>query len=103
MSIHRQCSRSTRVLVVGAGDAPLPGVSPPRSTSHAVSWPEGVAILLEVVMTPRGPGPAPLERRPREPTHEVEPAVEQRDRQRDPFRRRQGLKRSTIVATRFLS
>ncbi len=27
MSVHRQCSRGTGVLVVGAGDAPLPGVS----------------------------------------------------------------------------
>jgi hypothetical protein len=41
MSVHRQRSRGTGVLLVGAGDAPLSGVSPPRGTSQAVSWPEG--------------------------------------------------------------
>jgi hypothetical protein len=39
MNVHRQRSRGTGVLVVGAGDAPHPGVSLLRGVSDAVSWP----------------------------------------------------------------
>jgi hypothetical protein len=41
------------------------------------------------------------ESRPREPVHEVESAVEQRDRQCNPFRRGQGLRLRTIVAPKL--
>jgi hypothetical protein len=91
MNVHRQRSRGTGVLVVGAGDAPHPGVSLLRGVSDAVSWPRVAALLLGGVTIPRCSGTAALEGRPREPAHEIEPAVEQGDRQRDPFRWSQGL------------
>ena len=51
-------------------------------------------------MTPKRPSCALSEGRPREPIHQVEPAVEQRNRQRDPFRRSQGRELRPAVAAR---
>ena len=53
-------------------------------------------------MTPKHSSRALGEGRPREPIHEVEPAVEERNRQRDPFRRGQGSELRPAVATWFL-
>ena len=53
-------------------------------------------------MTPKRPSPALAEGHPRKLINEVEPTVEQRDRQRDPFRRGQRRELGPAVATGLL-
>jgi hypothetical protein len=55
------------------------------------------ALLFSSVMILKRPASASHEGCPREPIHQVEAAVEQRNRQRNSFRRGQGRKLCTIM------
>jgi hypothetical protein len=63
----------------------------------------GALLLLNVMTTPHRPSCAPREGGAGEPIHHVEPAVEQRNRQRNPFRWGKGRTLGTTLLPRLLN
>jgi len=63
----------------------------------------GALLLLNVMTTPHRPSCAPREGSAGEPIHHVEPAVEHRNRQRNPFRWGEGRTLGTTLLPRLLN
>jgi hypothetical protein len=92
---HRGCDSLRSFVALGRTAFRLCGAS--RAELALREW----RFLLRRALTPKRPSCAPGEGCPREPIHHVESAIEQCDRQRDPFCWRQGLNVPHVAAIRL--